>query len=96
MEAISLLIHYGSTAPTPAPAAGISPPSKYLPLSRDAFLAKVGFDNHASIRLFERLGFQEVKRSEIWREVELRPTKAGMSLGPALQETAVQHWALSL
>lgn len=98
MEALSLMIHYASTTPTPRPTATQADPitSKYLPLSKDAFMAKIGFDNRASICLFEKLGFQEVKRSEIWKEVELRPGKAGLTLGTSTEPTAVYHWAFSL
>ena len=94
-EALSLLIRYASTRPTPAPPfAGPPPPSKYLPLPCDAFLAKIGYDNGASIRLFHKLGFEEARRSEVWREVELRPTGGDVRLESLPAPTAVLRWPL--
>lgn len=35
------------------------------------FLAKIKEDNHSSIALFEKLGYKEVDRSNVFREVTL-------------------------
>jgi GNAT superfamily N-acetyltransferase len=67
-EALAMLMHYATTRPKRD-----SVPSQYLPLAPDAFVAKIGVENAPSIALFQRLGFHEVRRSEIWREAELRP-----------------------
>ncbi|GAA5977289.1 hypothetical protein JCM5350_002418 [Sporobolomyces pararoseus] len=45
--------------------------SRHLDLKPRQFIAKVGFDNEASLRLFEKMGFVEKKRVEIFREIEL-------------------------
>lgn len=97
MEALSLLIYYTSASPTPTPASLTkATTSKYSPLSCNAFLAKIGFDNQASIQLFEKLGFQEFKRSQIWKEIELRPSKKGLSLACSSPSyVAVYHYPLS-
>ncbi|UZJ53524.1 hypothetical protein CBS101457_002844 [Exobasidium rhododendri] len=100
-EALMLLIKYASSYPTPAPTSpqtlsthsGISP-SKYLPLPSDAFLVKIGYDNQPSIRLFEKLGFEEVKRSAIWKEVEMRPVDGGMRLRSLPGPSCVLRWGL--
>lgn len=94
IEALSLLIYYASTSPTPAPASSSKAATKYLPLSFDAFLAKVGFDNEASIQLFKKLGFQEVQRSQVWREVELRPGQKGLSVDCSSLHVSVHRWPL--
>ncbi len=46
------------------------------------FRAKIGFDNGASQALFQRLGFREVCRVAVFREVTLewRPGTAGREL----------------
>lgn len=36
------------------------------------FIARIGADNTASLRLFGRLGFGQVKLVEVWNEIELR------------------------
>lgn len=45
--------------------------SKNLDLKPEQFIAKVGFDNEPSLKLFEKLGFVERKRVEVFREIEL-------------------------
>lgn len=68
-EALKLLMHYACNTQTPSQLAG-----KYtLPITKDAFVAKVGLSNAPSRALFEQLHFTEVGRSEIWKEAELRP-----------------------
>lgn len=64
LEALSLLLHYANAGPLPAP----------FPLPPTSFLAKIGLDNSGSRALFERLGFEEKKVSEVWKEVEVRWT----------------------
>lgn len=44
-----------------------------LPVARDAFVVKVGFENAASLAMFASMGFHEVRRSTVWNEIELRP-----------------------
>jgi hypothetical protein len=100
LEALSLLMHYASNYPTPTPPSATpsnatSPSSKYLPLPSGAFLVKIGVENEPSIRLFERLGFQEVKRSTIWNEVEMRPVDKGVHLKSITGPSAVLRWSLS-
>ncbi|KAI5476134.1 acyl-CoA N-acyltransferase [Pseudohyphozyma bogoriensis] len=45
--------------------------SQELKLKPDSFFAKIGMGNDASLRLFERLGFKEGKRIEVFQEVEM-------------------------
>ncbi|XP_011696952.1 PREDICTED: N-acetyltransferase 9 isoform X2 [Wasmannia auropunctata] len=40
-------------------------------LNVDKFWAKIKLDNAVSIRMFEKLGFREVERSEVFQEVTL-------------------------
>lgn len=95
-EALSLLIHYASTSPTPdAGSSQLPTSSAYLPLPSDSFLVKVGFDNHPSIRLFEKLGFKEFKRSEVWKEVEMRLVDGGLGLETLPGPSAVLRWILA-
>jgi RimJ/RimL family protein N-acetyltransferase len=49
----------------------ISYATKYLNLKPEQFMVKIGFDNEPSLRLFEKLGFVEKKRVEIFREIEM-------------------------
>lgn len=51
--------------------ASSSPPAG-LGYPRDAFIAKIGTSNLASIRLFERLGFKKTKVVEVFQEAEMR------------------------
>ncbi|PWN92098.1 hypothetical protein FA10DRAFT_265901 [Acaromyces ingoldii] len=93
-EALSLLIHYASTSPTPVPSVSSSPsaPSRALPLQPRNFLVKIGLDNAPSLALFKSLGMQEVKVSEIWREVEMRWADGdGLPL-PAQKKVQVLRW----
>ena len=46
---------------------------RHLPAPGPAcFIAKVGFDNAPSLRLFHRLGFRETRRIDVFREIELQ------------------------
>lgn len=40
-------------------------------LGIDRFIAKIGFDNSKSQRLFEKFGFNESSRSNVFREITL-------------------------
>lgn len=68
-EALKLLIHYVCNTQT----SSLIPVKYKLPLSKDSFVAKIGLSNQPSRALFEQLRFNEVARSEIWKEAELRP-----------------------
>ncbi|GAA5857177.1 hypothetical protein JCM8547_009355 [Rhodosporidiobolus lusitaniae] len=46
--------------------------SRTLNLPPSAYFARVGFDNVPSLGLFKKLGFEEGKRVEVFREVEMR------------------------
>ncbi|XP_060073675.1 N-acetyltransferase 9-like protein isoform X1 [Ylistrum balloti] len=41
-------------------------------LKIEEFTAKIGFSNEASIQLFQKLGFKEVSRSDVFEEVTLK------------------------
>lgn len=49
----------------------ISYASKHLDLRPEQFIVKVGYENVPSLKLFEKLGFRETKRVEVFREVEM-------------------------
>ncbi|KAL7750383.1 N-acetyltransferase 9 [Sorochytrium milnesiophthora] len=49
------------------------------------FRVKIGFDNTASIALFERLGFAEVSRSDFFREVTMETSASSSSSSSAIQ-----------
>lgn len=88
-EALMLLIHYACSTQTPSQST-----VKYrLPLPIDAFVAKVGLDNHPSRALFEQLKFTEVGRSEIWKEAELRPTNGQEPLSKS--PLAILTWPMN-
>lgn len=71
-EALSLLIDYASSDPTPSRSnSPTSDSTSPLPIRLDNFIAKISLDNVASRKLFKSLGFKEGKVREIWREVEL-------------------------
>ena len=40
-------------------------------LNVERFTVKIGFDNTASIKLFDSFGFKEVSRSEIFQEMTM-------------------------
>ena len=63
-EALQLMMAYAAREP--------------LSTRPEDFFARIGMQNTGSIRLFERLGFGITKRIEIFQEVELRPTDAGI------------------
>ena len=46
--------------------------SRALDLAPSAFFARIGFDNAPSLGLFNKLGFVQGKRVEVFREVEMR------------------------
>ncbi len=48
-------------------------------LSVRRYEAKIGLDNAASLRLFERLGFVEVSRSDAFGEATLALDAAGVT-----------------
>lgn len=45
-------------------------------LSATSFFCKIGEANRRSVRLFEKLGFEEVAKSEVWKEVEMQSRSA--------------------
>lgn len=51
------------------------------------FQAKIGFSNAASLRLFGRLGYVEVSRSQMFKEATLRLEVSG-TVREALQQQA--------
>ena len=69
---MSLLLHYASHASS---ALGSLPAP--FPLPTRALHAKIGLANAGSRRLFARLGFEEVRVSQVWQEVEVRWTGTG-------------------
>ncbi|KAL3145230.1 hypothetical protein ABBQ32_000977 [Trebouxia sp. C0010 RCD-2024] len=58
---------------------------KHLGIS--CFQAKIGFSNAASLRLFGRLGYVEVSRSQMFKEATLRLEVSG-TVREALQQQA--------
>lgn len=44
-------------------------------LGVERYLAKIGMDNTASIHMFQRMGFQETSRSEVFSEITLAVTR---------------------
>ncbi|XP_035829196.1 N-acetyltransferase 9-like protein isoform X2 [Aplysia californica] len=40
-------------------------------LHTERFTSKIGYDNKASLKLFKKLGFQEISRSDVFKEVTL-------------------------
>ncbi|EPQ61379.1 hypothetical protein GLOTRDRAFT_69772 [Gloeophyllum trabeum ATCC 11539] len=66
-EALELLIDYASS-----PAHSESPTAKPLPIARSSLVSRISDSNLPSICLFEKLGFQIVKRVEVFHEVEMR------------------------
>lgn len=49
----------------------ISYATSRLNLKPQDFFVKIGDDNEKSLKLFGKLGFEEIGRSEVFREVEL-------------------------
>lgn len=43
-----------------------------FPISKSALVVKIGKENTASIKLFEKIGFKIIKVVEIFGEVEMR------------------------
>ncbi|EJT49024.1 hypothetical protein A1Q2_07970 [Trichosporon asahii var. asahii CBS 8904] len=43
-----------------------------LGIGPSQFIARIGAENAASLRLFDSLGFGQVKLVEVWNEIELR------------------------
>lgn len=63
------------------------------------FIARIGANNVASLRLFDKLGFGQVKLVEVWNEIELRwgwedhPTAKAQHWSPGLLEGRVGIYA---
>jgi hypothetical protein len=68
-----------------------------LPLSLKAtsFIAKIGLANDPSLKLFERLGFEKVKVSEVWQEAELHLKEDGDAARLRREDLKILHWAPS-
>ncbi|PWN29284.1 acyl-CoA N-acyltransferase [Jaminaea rosea] len=81
-QALQLLMHYVTQE---------QPTSKRPLLSPFNLFVKVGLSNSPSRALFARLGFEEVKVSEVWQEVEMRYTRGEGSAGMPPQR--VLRWA---
>lgn len=81
-QALQLLMHYVTQE---------QPTSKRPLLSPANLFVKVGLSNSPSRALFARLGFEEVKVSEVWQEVEMRYTTGEGSVGMPPQR--VLRWA---
>ena len=95
-EALRLMIHYVTGKPTPSATGNV--PASQLPIPLNWLTCKISLTNEPSIRLFEGLGFEKVKVSEVWQEVEMRykqaPAEAGESaFANSLVE--VLHWPVN-
>ncbi|SPO34995.1 related to N-acetyltransferase [Pseudozyma flocculosa] len=95
-EALQLLFHYATTKNTPRPSPRHAGEADVLPIPPNWLTCKISLDNHASIALFERLGFVKVKTSEVWNEVEMRlhvhPCDKEATIGVRPQR--VERWPL--
>lgn len=65
--ALSLLLAYATSPASPAP----------LPVPPARLVARIGQDNAPSIRLFESLGFEVVRRVDVFNELEMRTAANG-------------------
>ena len=92
-EALQMMFAFVTTSPTPIASAVPSstesdaqPPAQEidashgsLPLPPDWLTCKISLQNHASIKLFESLGFTRQKVSDIFQEAEMRLTDTSKS-----------------
>lgn len=60
--------------------------SKHLSISPAAFFAKISMSNTPSLHLFRKLGFEEIGRSEVFQEVELRHASSCLDWQVAFEE----------
>jgi L-amino acid N-acyltransferase YncA len=55
------------------------------------FQAKIGLDNIASIQMFQKLGFREISRSEVFNEVTLAATSNDEAFVRYMKDHLVQY-----
>lgn len=55
------------------------------------FQAKIGLDNVASIRMFQKMGFEEISRSTVFNEVTLAVASAQEGLMRYLNDNVIQY-----
>ncbi|PPQ73953.1 hypothetical protein CVT24_012542 [Panaeolus cyanescens] len=84
VEALQLMLGYATGQPdafvVPGQDSAFTPnaslPPSPLNIPPSSLLVKIGDTNHASIKLFQKLGFEIVKRVEVFQEVEMRWQKS--------------------
>ncbi|KAJ3505232.1 hypothetical protein NLJ89_g7525 [Agrocybe chaxingu] len=77
IEALQLMLGYATGCPeafsTQFPSSSLhNLPTSPLNISPHYLVTRINDTNHASIRLFEKLGFQVTKRVEVFHEIEMR------------------------
>ena len=70
-EALNLLLAYVTSKRPLADAPSTTTPARF-PIQPSSLVARIGIDNHPSISLFQKLGFQKTKVVEVFGEVEMR------------------------
>ncbi|KAG6374304.1 GNAT domain-containing protein [Boletus reticuloceps] len=76
LEALRLMLSYVTASPAlftnPSPTLALPNPPFPFPIRSDSLAVRIGQENRASTRLFERLGFVETRGANAFGEKEMR------------------------